>query len=51
MNDREISSNPPRGRKKYKSRRVSRLTKFIMIGGSIFIVLIFIAIFIVAALF
>jgi hypothetical protein len=51
MNDREISTKPPKGRKKYGSRRISRLAKIIMIGGSLFIVFVMIALFVVAALF
>ena len=50
MNNREIDTRPPKGRRKYKARRMSRLAKYVMIGGTLFIVIMFIAIFAVAAL-
>jgi len=51
MNDREIDTRPPKGRKKYKGRRMSRLAKYLMIGGTLFIIIMFIAVFVVAAFF
>ena len=50
MNDREINIKPPKGRKKYKGKRKSRLAKYVMIGGTLFIIIMFVAVFIVAAL-